>query len=232
MDNKYINSVVYKIYCKDENITDIYVGSTTNFKRRCREHINTCYNINKKHYNIKLYKFIRENDGFDNFIFEIIKKFTCENKTELLKEEDKYIVELNSTLNCFRASRNQKQRDIDNKEKRKQYNEDNKEKIAEQRKQYYEKNKQQVLEKKKQYYEDNKEKVLEKNKQYRQDNAEKIKEQEKIKIICPCGSHFRLCDKVRHMRSQKHQTYDFLNSIETKYSKMFTTEPIWPMQKA
>ena len=31
---KYGNSVIYKIYCKNENITDCYVGSTTDFNIR------------------------------------------------------------------------------------------------------------------------------------------------------------------------------------------------------
>ena len=27
----YSNTIIYKIYCKNETITDIYVGHTTNF---------------------------------------------------------------------------------------------------------------------------------------------------------------------------------------------------------
>ena len=194
MDNKYINSVVYKIYCKDENVKDIYVGSTINFKKRCKDHKSRCNNINSEKYNYKLYKFIRDNGNFDNFIIEIIKEYPCENKNQLETEEDKYIVELNPTLNSFRASRNQKQ-----------YYEDNKEKLAEKDKQYYEKNSEKIKEKSKQYYENNK---------------ERIAERKKIKTICPCGSYYRLSDKTKHVRSQKHKAYEFLNSIETKYSKM------------
>ena len=36
--NKYNNSLVYKIKCNDPNVTDSYIGSTTNFKVRCSAH--------------------------------------------------------------------------------------------------------------------------------------------------------------------------------------------------
>ena len=34
----YSNSVIYKIYCKDENVKDVYVGETTDFIRRKYAH--------------------------------------------------------------------------------------------------------------------------------------------------------------------------------------------------
>ena len=37
---------IYKIYCKDESIKDIYIGSTSNFKRRKRDHRSRCNNSN------------------------------------------------------------------------------------------------------------------------------------------------------------------------------------------
>ena len=48
-------------------------------------------------------------------------------------------------------------------------------KCKECKKQYYEDNKEKIAEQKKQYYEDNKEKIAEQNKQYREDNKEKFK---------------------------------------------------------
>ena len=30
----YSNTIIYKIYCKNEMVTDIYVGHTTNFTKR------------------------------------------------------------------------------------------------------------------------------------------------------------------------------------------------------
>ena len=59
----YENGLIYKLCCKDANITDIYVGSTTNFKQRKKEHKADCHNENNKNYNRPVYKFIRENGG-------------------------------------------------------------------------------------------------------------------------------------------------------------------------
>ena len=66
----------------------------------------------------------------------------------------------------------QKQYYEQNKDKKKQYREQNKEQIREQKKQYYEQKK----DKKKQYYETNKEQILEQQKQYREQNKDKIRE--------------------------------------------------------
>ena len=75
-------------------------------------------------------------------------------------------------------------------EKKKKYNEANKEKISEKKKEYYETNKEKLLEKRKEYYETNKEEIL-----------EKIKE----KVRCECGSILRKSDMSRHQKSKKHQ---------------------------
>lgn len=48
----------------------------------------------------------------------------------------------------------------------KQYQQDNKETIAERKKQYYQDNKEEITERKKRYYQDNKEAILEQKKQY------------------------------------------------------------------
>ena len=55
----YNNSIIYKLCCKDTNITDIYVGSTTNFYRRKQDHKQQCNNTNSKEYNKNAYQFIR-----------------------------------------------------------------------------------------------------------------------------------------------------------------------------
>jgi predicted GIY-YIG superfamily endonuclease len=40
--------LIYKLVCSDPTITEIYVGSTTNFNERKRGHKKTCYTeINK-----------------------------------------------------------------------------------------------------------------------------------------------------------------------------------------
>ena len=62
----------YKIVCKDENITDCYVGSTINFNHRKRCHKENCYNNKLKQYNCKVYQFIRNNGNWENWEIPIV----------------------------------------------------------------------------------------------------------------------------------------------------------------
>lgn len=109
---------IYRIYCKDTNITDCYIGRTNNFKRRIIEHKKLCNYINGKDYNLYLYQFIRNNLGFDNFIFECLEE--CENLI-IAKEKERYWYEIyNPTLNTnypnrqpLEASRAYKQKNKD-----------------------------------------------------------------------------------------------------------------------
>jgi hypothetical protein len=55
----YSTTVIYKIRCLDENITDCYVGHTTRFDKRKFQHSN---NIGK--YDYKLYQVIEQNGGY------------------------------------------------------------------------------------------------------------------------------------------------------------------------
>ena len=43
-DLDYSNTVIYKIMCKDPDITDVYVGHTTNFLQRKIAHKYSCMN--------------------------------------------------------------------------------------------------------------------------------------------------------------------------------------------
>ena len=78
-----------------------------------------------KGYNHKKYQYIRENGGWENWSMILIEKYPCNNKLELEKREDEIMCEMQSKLNAQRASRNKKE-----------YYEDNKEKIKEQQKEY------------------------------------------------------------------------------------------------
>ena len=70
----YNNGFIYKLCCKDVNIKEIYVGSSTNYKQRKQSHKSDCTNENSKRYNSCAYQFIRDNGGWDNWsMIEIIK---------------------------------------------------------------------------------------------------------------------------------------------------------------
>ena len=65
----YSNTHFYKIVCKDTNMTDCYVGHTTDFTKRKYKHKGLCNNTNIRNYTIPLYQFIRANGGFNNIWF-------------------------------------------------------------------------------------------------------------------------------------------------------------------
>ena len=117
MPLNYQKSVIYKICCKDPEITDIYVGSTTNFKRRMSEHKSKCNNENGKYYNLLVYRFIRDTGGFKNWSVVKIRDVVCEDKYDLITEERKEFEKLGATLNSHYPERSDKQYRKDNKEK-------------------------------------------------------------------------------------------------------------------
>lgn len=104
------------IKCKNENITDCYIGSTINLCSRKKQHKSVCKTPENKSYNFKVYKFIRDNGGFDNFEFSIIKEIEINNKTELKQHEAEQYNLLNPSLNC-----NNPLIQIDMKEYQKEY---------------------------------------------------------------------------------------------------------------
>ena len=106
----YDKSIIYKICCKDLSIQDIYIGSTTNFRRRKCKHKKDCYYEKAKSYNYKVYKFIRDNGGWENWEMVFIKEIKCNSKLELHAEERKIIEEFGSSLNSYIPNRNHKER--------------------------------------------------------------------------------------------------------------------------
>ena len=190
MPLNYQNSVVYKICCKDPEIKDIYVGSTTNFKRRMSNHKTNCNNEKNKHYNYPVYRFIRDHGGFNNWSVVKIRDVVCKDKYELVAEERKEFEKLGATLNRQYPQRSQKE-----------YIEENKEKIDNYKQEWYEENKEEILEKRKEYYDEKKEEILEYHKEYYQ---KKLKE----KVECPCGSVVCRGGLPTHKKSQKHQNWE------------------------
>jgi len=209
------NYIFYKIFKKD--LDEVYVGSTSNFHSRKKDHKKNCYNENNdKKYNLKIYQIIRANGGWDEF--KMIQIGTRENitKREAEQIEEEYRLELKSTMNTIRAFLSPEQKKEYDKEhyqankeriseKHKEYRQTNKEKINEKNKEYRQTNKEKISEHKKDYYQDNKEHLLEYQKEYKQTNKDKMSETRKEKIICEiCNIEITRHNKSRHMKSQKH----------------------------
>lgn len=168
---------IYKIICKDENITDCYVGSTKDFDRRKIQHKSCCNNESLFNYNYKIYNFIRNNGGFDNFNFEVIEILNCENKHKALNRERYWIENLKSNLNTCKPTL-----DFEKRYKYRQKWEDN-------NKEYYK-------EYHKEYYENNKDYILKRTKEY----GSQI-------INCECGNILKRHSFTKHEKTAKHLSY-------------------------
>ena len=192
----YQKTVIYGIF-SNSGAENVYIGHTTDFSNRKRGHKNCCNNPNvSTHYNLKLYKIIRENGGWENYTMRIIEEYPCNTRNEAAAREFYYFQQYNATMNYQVPSRQLPQYRIDNDERRKreskEYHERNKEKI----KAYFEANKERFKEKRKIYYEEHKEEKHKKdkiyrdtvinkeeqalfNKKYREENAKSIRIQRK-----------------------------------------------------
>ena len=208
----YSKAVIYKICCKNPDVTDVYVGSTTEFSKRKNGHKTACNNKNSKKHNLHVYNFIRDNGCWDNWEMIEIEKYQATDRLDLLKRERYWLEQLHATLNSNVPSRTNKQYKQDNREKilkqNKQYKQDNREKILKQKKQYYEDNKEKI----KQYREDNREKILKQKKQYYEDKKEKITQRRAQKITCDCGMIISRSSKSDHLKTKKHK--DIIEALQ------------------
>ena len=222
----YTNAVIYKLTCKNPEITDIYVGSTTQFTKRKNQHKSACNNKNNKRHHLNVYQFIRGNGSWINWQMVEIEKYRATDKLDLERRERYWLEQLHATLNSYVPTRTQKQYYEDNRERfikyRKEYNEKHKDKISKQTKEYREKHKDkiskqtkeyrekhkdQLAKQKKQYYEDNREQIKNHHAEYYEANRERILNRIKEKVVCECSSVIRRGDKARHERTNKHKQY-------------------------
>ena len=97
----YSNTIIYKIVCKDTNVSDLYVGHTINFVQRKRAHKQSCISNKSPNYNCKVYEVIRNNGGWNNWNMDIIHFFNCKDQFEARQKEQEYFVSLNATLNSI-----------------------------------------------------------------------------------------------------------------------------------
>lgn len=82
---------IYKIKHKDDiNNENIYIGRSLRFTTRRYSHRTAA---NQKKNTSKLYDYINNNGGIDNFIFEIIQELTNKNK-HLIKEIEKEYIDI------------------------------------------------------------------------------------------------------------------------------------------
>ena len=183
----YNNTIIYKIeHIEKDDL--IYVGHTTNWDRRKYQHKKCCNNENNSKHNLKLYKMMRENGGWEMFVMVEVEKYPCLDRREADKRETEIMKELKSNMNMKNSYTSKE----DKIEKRKAYNDNhiedrklryerNKDKVKLNRKEYYEINKEITLQKRKEYCELNKEKVKKTYKKYYEANKDLINEKRRMK---------------------------------------------------
>jgi len=194
----YSKCVIYKIVCNDLTVTDCYVGQTTSFIDRKASHKKGCNNNIYKQHNLKVYKIIRQNGGWENWSMIEIEKFPCKDNNEATARERFWYEQLNANMNSCVPNRSQK----------------------ELKQIYYKNNKVELNHKHKIYYEKNKDKFLARCKEYNEENKDKLKENYYTnkkyimlqKFNCECGGKYCASTKQRHFKSNKHLNFILANS--------------------
>ena len=145
----YSKIIIYKLCCNDTNISQCYVGQTTNFKNRKNAHKKVCNNINGKRYDTYLYQFIRDNGGWNNWDMIPIEIYPCENSIQSKIREQYWKDNLKAELNINKCYSGVNDFNCDKATYHKLYIEANKDEIIEKHKIYRENNKELISEKKK-----------------------------------------------------------------------------------
>jgi hypothetical protein len=93
----YSNTIIYKIFCKDQTVTDTYIGHTTNFVKRKYQH-KIMANCSKQ---LKIYETIQNNGGWDNWNMIEIATYNCKDSTEARIREQEHCDLLKPSLNLI-----------------------------------------------------------------------------------------------------------------------------------
>lgn len=136
--SNYSKTIIYKLVRDDDfENANIYIGSTTNFENRKSLHKWNSKNEKSKVFNSRIYKYIRDNGGWDCFKMIEIEKFPCDDKREAEKREDYWCCTLKATLNTTRPFITAQQIKDYQKEYQIVYRSNHIEKAKQFRKQYY-----------------------------------------------------------------------------------------------
>ena len=141
----YSRSTIYKLCCNDSAVSDVYVGSTTNFSKRKHSHKYSCNTTSSKKHNLYVYQFIRANGGWDAWDMVQIEAYNATTKRDLEARERHWLEKLGATLNKKVPTRTKKEYRDDKKEAIKETNkkwrDENEDKIKEYQKKWNAKNK-------------------------------------------------------------------------------------------
>lgn len=181
--SEYKNGKVYKIIHNQSDI--VYIGSTLN-------RLNDRFYNHKKDYEngkvLSIYKYFTKY-GIENFKIILIKEYRVVDRKHLLMYEQLWMNKIKN-INIIKSFQPLfKER---NKENKKIYRKENKEKIEQK----------DII-----YRNNHKDKKAAYDKEYREKNKEKINEYLHQTYDCDCGSIISINKKSRHLKSNKHINY-------------------------
>jgi len=156
----YEQAKIYKLWSPQGD--EIYIGSTTQSLAVRKAH-------HKRHQSCRSRILFEK---YDDVRIELIEEYPCKNRMELNKQEGEHIRN-NDCINRCIAGRTPEEYQKENKEKRKEYYENNKEQIFEKRKEYRQNNKEKIQEQRREYDKVYREKNREKRLEYQQTDAYK-----------------------------------------------------------
>jgi hypothetical protein len=137
--------IIYQIRPLDRTLGFTYIGSTICFEKRKSNHKEYCRNEKRKSHNTPLYKFIRENGGWDAFEMVPLEEYKCDTKLQARIREQDTLDKVENKLNSVRAYTD----DATTKEQQHQHYLENRDVVLEKRKDYRNKNKTAINEQKK-----------------------------------------------------------------------------------
>ena len=178
---------IYKITCKNMDITDCYVGSTRNPQARIYNHKHNC--LAKK--DRKLYRFMNENGGWDNFRLTVIDTIEGDDQA-LLRAERYWYDKLTPTLNNNGIHLSENEKYLNHQKSVHQY---------------YIKNRDAIIKRNMKNREKNMDAYKAYQKEYRERNRDALVAKLREKNDCECGGKFTYSNRLRHAETARHKRY-------------------------
>ena len=166
MSPNYANTLIYKIKCKDPLVPDFYLGYST----FTLIHVAKMFQVRCKHdNNWPVCEFVRQHGRFENWFFERLDSKPCTTSLEARTELRKHFDATPPSLNIHLPTRTRKEyaKGDKNRDRQKDYRDENKEKISRDQAAQYQKNKERLIIKRREYFLANREKVNERIRAYR-----------------------------------------------------------------
>ena len=183
--------VVYKITCNNDEVSDCYVGSTTNFTKRQYQH-KSCASRLKNN----LYSCIADNGGRSSadiaWTMEVVDTIDDDDRLVLLNAEKYWINKLKPSLNTNKVLPTTGEIKDANRAYQRQRYQNNKEYFKERALKYREEHPEEYK-----AYQD----------AYRAKNKETLNCRMREKYTCECGGRFTYVNRIQHLKTKKHLNY-------------------------